>query len=468
MAHLADQITLEQHLRRESELYGWFPPLVAMITTMARAGKAIAYGLSNAEIDELVGAAGHDNKSGDHVQKLDIFAEETIERYAAASGLVSCMASEESVDLIGIPKGYTSGPYVLMFDPLDGSSNINANITVGTIWAVRLQTCVDSATPENYLQKGKTLEAAGYILYGARTQFVYTARHGVHVFTLSPESGEFILTYRNAKIPERGKVYSTNEGNTKHWNEGVKKYIQHLKEGDHVGRCSGAMIADFHRILLGGGIFFYPNHKLRLLYEAAPVALIASQAGGKATDGVNDILDIIPSDIHQKVPLIFGSKGDVQEYLDITGSNIVQMKLNALHNNITERAEQPAQGDPLDALRLDAPEGGAPAPTGPEEAPEAQKEASGGLSGDDAGHGDPDHKVSETIDAVEKLQSAAAAMEAAKFVIQTEWSDFSLAKALEQLKQQLIPMIGKAKEHMMQVGAKDPTAEKKVASWLDM
>jgi fructose-1,6-bisphosphatase I len=290
-----------------------------MINTMARAGKAIAHGLSNAEMDEMVGAAGHDNKSGDHVQKLDIFAEETIERYAAASGLVSCMASEESEGLIGIPKGYKSGAYVLMFDPLDGSSNINVNITVGTIWAVRLQTAVESSAPENYLQRGKTLQAAGYMLYGARTQFVYSAWNGVHIFTLSPASGEFILTHRSVKIPLRGKVYSTNEGNTKSWSEGVKRYVQHLKDGDHVGRCSGAMVADFHRILLGGGIFFYPNYKLRLLYEAAPIAFLADQAGGSATDGAGNILDIIPTSIHEKVPLIFGSREDVQEYLEITG-----------------------------------------------------------------------------------------------------------------------------------------------------
>lgn len=319
MAHLADQITLEQHLKRESELHGWFPPIISMVTLMARAGKAIAHGLSNAEIDGMVGAAGHDNQSGDHVQKLDMFAEETIEKYAAASELVSCMISEERKEQFGVPKGYKAGMYTLMFDPLDGSSNLNANITVGTIWGTRLQTGIDDLELKNCLQMGKRLEAAGYILYGARTQFVYTARAGVHVFTLSPASGEFILTNRNVKIPPRGKVYSTNEGNTKFWSEGVKKYVQHLKDGDHVGRCSGALVADFHRILLGGGIFFYPNDKLRLLYEAAPIALLAKEAGGLATDGTNNILNITPTSLHQKTPLIFGSKDDVNEYLDITG-----------------------------------------------------------------------------------------------------------------------------------------------------
>ena len=322
MAHFPDQITLEQHLKSESDLYGWFPALSSMISTVARASKAVAYTIKGAEITGLIGAAGHDNKSGDHVQMLDTVAENTIEQIAIGSGLVSCMASEEREGIIPIPKGYKTGMYVLMFDPLDGSSNINCNITVGTIWGLRERNGPDPSAVENCLQKGKTLTAAGYAIYGARTQFVYTARNGVHVFTLDPVTGDFILTQRAVKMPSRGKVYSTNEGNTNSWNERVKKYVQHLKDTDHVGRCSGAMIADFHRILLNGGIFFYPNPKLRLLYEAAPVALLASQAHGSATDGINNILDITPTDIHQKVPLIFGSREDVQEYLDITRPQI--------------------------------------------------------------------------------------------------------------------------------------------------
>lgn len=323
MAHFPDQITLEQHLRSESELHGWFPTLPSMISVIARASKAVAHTIKGAEIMDLIGAAGHDNKSGDHVQMLDTVAENTIEQIAISSGLVSCMVSEEREDIISIPKGYKTGMYVLMFDPLDGSSNINCNITIGTIWGLRERNGVDPNAIENCLQKGKTLTAAGYAIYGARTQFVYTARNGVHVFTLDPVTGDFILTQRAVRMPLSGKVYSANEGNTKNWSEGVKKYVQHLKDTDHVGRCSGAMVADFHRILLNGGIFFYPGPKLRLLYEAAPIALIASQAGGKATDGVGNILDIIPTSIHQKVPLIFGSQEDVRDYLEITSSKIV-------------------------------------------------------------------------------------------------------------------------------------------------
>lgn len=327
MAHLADQVTLEDHLRIESNRHGWYPTLAPMIFTMARAGKAVAHGLSNAEVTGLIGEAGHDNNSGDHVQMMDMFAEETIEHYAAASELVACMASEEREGVIPIPQGYKAGHYVLAFDPLDGSSNINCNITVGTIWSVRDTTGIDNNSVENFLQKGRTIKAAGYTLYGARTQFVYASWNGVHLFTLDPASGEFILTKRNIKMPARGKVYSANEGNTKNWSEGVKRYVQHLKDTDHVGRCSGAMIADFHRILLGGGIFFYPNNKLRLIYEAAPVAFIASKAWGRAIDGIREIQDIIPTDIHQKIPLIFGGRDDIQEYMEIVNvgpsSNIV-------------------------------------------------------------------------------------------------------------------------------------------------
>lgn len=286
---------------------------------MARAGKDVAHTLSGAETSGLIGAAGHDNKSGDHVQMMDMTAQDIIKDYAAASGLVSCMVSEESESIIPIPKDYRTGQYVLAFDPLDGSSNINCNITVGTIWSIRDRNGLEPNSVENVLHPGKTLAAAGYILYGARTQFVYSAWHGVHLFTLDPVSKEFILTKRSIKIPPRGKVYSTNEGNTNSWSEGVKNYVKHLKDTDHVGRCAGAVVADFHRILLNGGIFFYPGPKLRLLYEAAPLAFIAGKAWGRATDGVGDILDIVPTDIHQKVPLIFGSREDVAEYLEITG-----------------------------------------------------------------------------------------------------------------------------------------------------
>lgn len=323
MAHISEFVTLEQHLKSESDFHGWFPTLVPMINTIARASKAVAHHVRSAEITGLIGAAGHDNSSGDHVQVLDTIAEDTIEQFAINSGLVSCMASEERENIIPIPKGYKTGIYVLMFDPLDGSSNINCNITVGTIWGVRERNGIDPNAVGNCLDKGKTLTAAGYTIYGARTQFVYTAHNGVHVFTLDPVTGEFLLTQRKVKMPLSGKVYSTNEGNTKNWSDGVKKYVQHLKDTDHVGRCSGAMVADFHRILLNGGIFFYPGPKLRLIYEAAPIALIASQAGGKATDGINNILDIMPTDIHQKTPLIFGSQQDVRDYLDITSSKIV-------------------------------------------------------------------------------------------------------------------------------------------------
>lgn len=246
-------------------------------------------------------------------------------------GHLCVMASEENEDIIPISDQYPKGKYVLMFDPLDGSSNIDANVSVGSIFSVyRRKTTAGNGTLEDCLRKGVEQVAAGYIVYGSSTMLVYTAGHGSHGFTLDPGIGEFLLSHKNIQTPSRGKVYSINEGNSNTWDEGTRKYINDLKKGTpetgqkpYSLRYIGSLVADFHRNLLYGGIFLYPadykdpnkpKSKLRLLYEAAPLAFIVEQAGGKASTGDTAIMEINAEQLHQKTPLIIGSKEDVEKY----------------------------------------------------------------------------------------------------------------------------------------------------------
>jgi fructose-1,6-bisphosphatase I len=235
------------------------------------------------------------------------------------------MASEEEEDIIHIPPKYNIGKYVLLFDPLDGSSNIDANVSIGTIFSIyrRVSPAGEPGTLEDCLQQGFKQVAAGYVVYGSSTILVYTAGNGVHGFILDPAFGEFILSHKNIQTPKKSKIYSINEGNYLYWHPGLKKYIKYLQEEDeqtgrpYTGRYIGSMIADFHRNLLYGGIFMYPadsrnpNGKLRLMYECNPVAFIIEQAGGKAIDGKQRILDIKPENLHQRVPIFVGSEEDV-------------------------------------------------------------------------------------------------------------------------------------------------------------
>ncbi|MBW7889264.1 MAG: class 1 fructose-bisphosphatase, partial [Bacteroidetes bacterium] len=219
---------------------------------------------------------------------------------------------------------YPKGKYVLLFDPLDGSSNIDANVSIGTIFSVyRRVTQIGDGTLEDCIQPGYKQIAAGYVVYGSSTMLVYTTGDGVHGFTLDPSIGEFLLSHENIKMPKRGKIYSVNEGNYKWWDQGVKKYIKYLQEEDketnrpYSGRYIGSMIADIHRTLLYGGIFLYPGDsrnpkgKLRLMYEGNPIAYIIEQAGGRAIDGQKRILDVVPASLHQKTPVFVGSEEDV-------------------------------------------------------------------------------------------------------------------------------------------------------------
>ena len=240
------------------------------------------------------------------------------------NGHLCVMASEESENIIPIPDGSKRGKYVLMFDPLDGSSNIDVNASIGTIFSIHRKITKDheDGSLEDCLQKGCDQIAAGYFIYGSSTMMVYTTGNGVHGFTLDPSLGEFLLSHENIRTPSRGKIYSINEGNVHSWDGGTRRYIDYLKEDrkdrghPYSLRYIGSLVADFHRNLLKGGIFLYPGPKgkLRLLYEASPLAMIVEQAGGAASTGEQRILDVQPTSLHQRVPLIIGSREDIAEY----------------------------------------------------------------------------------------------------------------------------------------------------------
>jgi fructose-1,6-bisphosphatase I len=316
--------TVQQHILDEERLHpGATGDFTALLTTLTLAAKIISHEVNKAGLVKILGETGDVNIHGESVQKLDEFAQQTICRAMGHNGHLCVMASEESADIIPIP-GTKKGKYVLMFDPLDGSSNIDVNASIGTIFSIhgRVTNHSPDGSIEDCLQKGIDQIAAGYFIYGSSTMMVYTTGHGVHGFTLDPSLGEFLLSHENIRTPTRGRIYSINEGNVHSWDEGTRRYIEYLKNGQkeirhpYTLRYIGSLVADFHRNLLKGGIFLYPGPKgkLRLLYEAAPLAMIVEQAGGAASTGLERILDIQPISLHQKVPLIIGSRDDVKEY----------------------------------------------------------------------------------------------------------------------------------------------------------
>jgi fructose-1,6-bisphosphatase I len=322
--------TIERHIldqqRSFPEATGEFTYLLYDI---ALAAKIISREVSKAGLAEILGLAGEVNVQGEQVMKLDVFANETMIRMNDHTGRLCAMASEENPDIIPIPEQFPCGRYVLVFDPLDGSANIDMNVSVGTTFSIHRKVSDGRlGTLEDFLQPGYKQVAAGYIIYGSSTMMVYTSGQGVHGFTLDPSVGEFLLSHPNIQIPSRGKYYSINEGNCHYWSEGVRRYVDHLKASDkatgrpYSGRYIGTLVADFHRNLLAGGVFMYPadtrdpkkpRGKLRLLYEAAPMAFIVEQAGGRASDGTRDIMHIQPESLHQRVPLFIGSRRDVDE-----------------------------------------------------------------------------------------------------------------------------------------------------------
>lgn len=315
-------VTLERHIveeeRKSPEATG---VLSTILSSLTLAAKVISREVNKAGIVDILGGTGHTNVQGERVQKLDLYAEDVIYRAMDHTGALCCMVSEESEDILPIPEEFPKGKYVLIFDPLDGSSNIDVNVSIGTIFSIHKKiTDGEDGTVEDCLQAGCRQVAAGYVLYGSSTMLVYTSGRGAHGFTLDPSIGVFLLSHPNLVIPEPpSRTYSVNEAYYPRWSPGQQKLMQHFKGLDgeatvaYSSRYIGSFVADFHRTLLKGGIFMYPadskspHGKLRLLYEAAPMAMICEQAGGRASDGRARILDLDPDDIHQRTPLYIGS-----------------------------------------------------------------------------------------------------------------------------------------------------------------
>src|SRR5215813_757620 len=316
--------TVQQHILDQERLHpeatGDFTQL---LTSLIVAAKIISREVNKAGLVKILGETDNVNVHGEVVMKLDEFAQQTIYRAMGDCGHLCVMASEESEGIIPIPDGGKRGKYVLMFDPLDGSSNIDVNASIGTIFSIHKKvTDREDGDEADCLQPGYKQLAAGYFIYGSSTMMVYTTGNGVHGFTLDPSLGEFLLSHEYIRTPARGKIYSINEGNATKWDSGTRRYIDGVKENcperghPYSMRYIGSLVADFHRNLLKGGIFLYPGPKgkLRLLYEAAPLAMVVEQAGGKASTGAERILDIEPTSLHEKVPLIIGSRQDVADY----------------------------------------------------------------------------------------------------------------------------------------------------------
>jgi fructose-1,6-bisphosphatase I len=316
-----DCTTLSRHVLQQ--LQNFSPEaqdLSALMNRIGLAGKLVARRLSRAGLMEgVLGFTGEVNVQGESVKKMDVYANDVFISVFKQSGLVCRLASEEMEKPYYIPENCPIGRYTLLYDPIDGSSNTDTNLSLGSIFSIRKQEGDDvDGTASDLFTPGRNQIAAGYILYGPSTMLVYTIGKGVHSFVLDPSLGEFILTEENIKIPNHGSVYSVNEGNFWQWDESIREYIRyvHRTEG-YTARYSGAMVSDIHRVLLQGGVFLYPGTrekpegKLRLLYETAPLAFIIEQAGGRATTGHMEILDVVAKQLHQRTPLIIGSKQDV-------------------------------------------------------------------------------------------------------------------------------------------------------------
>ena len=300
--------------------------LTGLLSDLVVAGKIISSEVNMAGLADILGQSGRTNIQGENVQKLDVFANQTIKRRMEQCGHICVMASEEDDDPIPALAGY-EGNYTIAFDPLDGSTNIDVNVSVGTIFSIHRRVSDGPQwSLDDLLQKGTRQVAAGYIIYGSSTMMVYTTGSGVHGFTLDPSVGEFFLSHPNMRIPEESLYYSVNEAYAPYWFDDTRDYVNYLKSSangrkPYSARYIGSLVSDFHRNLVKGGIFLYPRDKkssdkpegkLRLLYEAAPLAMVVEQAGGRAvTDDGRRILDIEPASLHQRVPLIIGSKQDV-------------------------------------------------------------------------------------------------------------------------------------------------------------
>ena len=307
--HIQQNITEQE----ASGTFGWLMSGITLATKMIEA-KIRAAGLSDA-----YGAFGAENVQGEQQQKLDVYANQALLHCLGLRDSVAALVSEEDEQPVTFDRSLETGKYIIIFDPLDGSSNIDVNVNVGTIFSVHKRKPWGSLD-ESVLQTGSKQVAAGYVLYGPSTVLVYTTGNGVHLFTLDPTIGAFVLTTENMRMPDKGPYYSVNEANTASWPAGYEGYVAAMREEGYSSRYIGSLVADFHRTLLKGGVFLYPptekqpGGKLRLLYEANPLAFIAEQAGGKATSGTEDVLEIKPTKIHQRTPFMVGSKVEMDAF----------------------------------------------------------------------------------------------------------------------------------------------------------
>lgn len=326
MLHQTQVTTLERFILDQERA---FPEATGELTNLlydiALAAKVIAAQIRRAGLVNIIGAAGATNVQGEEQQKLDVFANETMKNALNRTGRICAMASEEDEEIIPIPDDVRPGKYVVLFDPLDGSSNIDVNAAVGTIFSIyrRVSDDGEQGHLEDMLQPGREQVAAGYVIYGSSVMMVYSAGHGVHGFTLDPTIGEFLLSNPRMEMPRTSVYYSVNESNFQRWSKGIQAVVRAFK-GEipermrrKNSRYIGSLVADFHRNLVKGGIFLYPadtqnpRGKLRLVYECAPMAFLAEQAGGAATDGRTRILDLVPTALHERVPLVIGCAREV-------------------------------------------------------------------------------------------------------------------------------------------------------------
>ncbi|GAB2828456.1 class 1 fructose-bisphosphatase [Comamonas piscis] len=322
-------ITLSRYLVEQQRVDGLIPAqLRLLIEVVARACKRISHSVNKGALGDVLGTAGSENVQGEVQKKLDIIANEVLIEANEWGGHLAAMASEEMDSIYLVPNRYPQGEYLLMFDPLDGSSNIDVNVSIGTIFSVLKKPEGHPGVTENdFLQAGAQQVAAGYCVYGPQTTLVLTFGDGVAMFTLDREQGSFVLTQENVRIPEDTKEFAINMSNMRHWDEPVKRYVDECLAGvegprnkDFNMRWIASMVADVHRILTRGGVFMYPwdkrepnkPGKLRLMYEANPMAWLVEQAGGAATNGRERILDIQPTKLHERVSVVLGSKNEVE------------------------------------------------------------------------------------------------------------------------------------------------------------
>ncbi|PID68438.1 MAG: class 1 fructose-bisphosphatase [Flavobacteriia bacterium] len=319
----------EQFLYAEGELS-------RLMNSIKLASKMVNHEVNKAGLVDILGAAGDTNIQGEQQQKLDVYANRVFINTFKRRDIVCGFASEEEDDFVIVSDqhGGNEHKYIILVDPLDGSSNIDVNVSVGTIFSIyrRVTPVGTPVTIEDFLQKGRNQVAAGYVVYGTSTMLVYTTGHGVNGFTLNPASGVYYLSHPNMMFPKDGNIYSINEGNYVHFPQGVKDYIKYCQKEEenrpYTSRYIGSLVSDFHRNMIKGGIYIYPTShkapqgKLRLLYECNPMAFLAEQAGGKASDGFNPILDIQPTELHQRVPFFAGSKNMVEKAEDFMRKSV--------------------------------------------------------------------------------------------------------------------------------------------------